>query len=173
MPRRIYTYQPEMHWDALNLLSSLGSAVLAVGFLLFLIDAVRSARSGMLAGDNPWAAPTLEWATASPPPAYNFARLPVVRSADPLWDDVNELPVASGLSLDRREVLVTTLTDAVPQARESSSRNSIWPFWTAIATTMMLIASIFTPWAVAWGSIPIAVAVIGWFWPKGVPEDES
>ena len=62
---------------------------------------------------------------------------------------------------------------AEPQAREASPRNSIWPFWTAIATSVMLIWSIFTPWAVVWGSIPIAIALIGWFWPKGTPEDES
>ena len=105
--------------------------------------------------------------------AYNFALLPVVRSADPLWDRPDELLVATGFRVDQREVVVTTLTDAVPQARETSEGNSIWPFWTAIATSIMLIASIFTPWAVVWGSIPIAVAVIGWFWPKGVPEDDS
>jgi cytochrome c oxidase subunit I len=173
MPRRVYTYQPEMHWDALNLLSSAGSAVLALGFLLFLIDTVRSAWRGPMAADNPWSAPTLEWATASPPPAYNFARIPVVRSAEPLWDQRDELPVASGLGLDRREVVVTSLTEAIPQARETSQGNSIWPLWTAIATSVMLIASVFTPWAVVWGSIPIAVALVGWFWPKGTAEDDS
>jgi cytochrome c oxidase subunit 1 len=173
MPRRIYTYQPEMHWDALNVLSSAGSAVLALGFLLFLIDTVRSACRGPGAADNPWSAPTLEWATASPPPAYNFARIPVVRSAEPLWDQRDELPVASGLGLDRREVVVTSLTEAIPQARETSQGNSIWPLWTAIATSVMLIASVFTPWAVVWGSIPIAVALVGWFWPKGTAEDDS
>jgi cytochrome c oxidase subunit 1 len=45
--------------------------------------------------------------------------------------------------------------------------------WAAIATTVMLIWSIFSPWAVVWGSIPIAITLIGWFWPKGTPEDES
>ncbi|MFL6812457.1 MAG: hypothetical protein ACJ8EK_00280, partial [Bradyrhizobium sp.] len=59
------------------------------------------------------------------------------------------------------------------EARETSPRNSIWPFLAAVATTVMLIASIFTPWAVVWGSIPLAVALVGWFWPKGTPEDES
>jgi cytochrome c oxidase subunit I len=173
MPRRIYTYQPEMQWDKLNLLSSAGSAVLALGFVLFLVDAMRSLRSGEVAADNPWFASTLEWATASPPPAYNFARIPAVSGTDPLWGQRDELSVASGLSLDRREVVVTSLTEAIPQVRETSQGNSIWPLWTAIATSVMLIASIFTPWAVVWGSIPIAVALVGWFWPKGSPEDDS
>jgi cytochrome c oxidase subunit 1 len=173
MPRRVYTYQPEMHWDALNLLSSAGSAVLALGFLLFLIDAIGSNWRGPKAPDNPWSAPTLDWATASPPPAYNFARIPIVSSAEPLWERPDELDVASGLSLDRREVVVTSLTEAVPQARETSQGNSIWPLWTAIATSVMLIASIFTPWAVVWGAIPVGIALVGWFWPKGMPEDDS
>jgi cytochrome c oxidase subunit 1 len=173
MPRRVYTYQPEMGWSNLNLFVSVSSAVLAAGFILFAIDAFRSARRGAFAGDNPWNASTLEWATTSPPPPYNFARIPVVSSASPLWDAGDALPVASGLGIHRRELLITSLDDATPQARETSPRDSIWPFWSAIATTVMLVASIFTPWAIVWGSIPVAIALIGWFWPKGHPEDEA
>src|SRR5215213_2020600 len=83
MPRRVYTYQPEMGWNGMNLFVSLSALILAVGFLLFFVDAVRSARHGKPAGDNPWNAPTLEWATASPPPPYNFRHIPVVASAYP------------------------------------------------------------------------------------------
>jgi cytochrome c oxidase subunit I+III len=173
MPRRIYTYQHDMPWAELNLFVSMSSIVLALGFLLFFIDAVRSARWGAPAGGNPWNASSLEWATASPPPPFNFARIPVVRSADPLWQDTDVLLVAGGLRTDRRELIISTVTEAQPQARESSPRNSIWPLWAAIATTVMLIWSIFSPWAVVWGSIPIAITLIGWFWPKGDPEDDS
>ena len=173
MPRRVYTYQPEMPWGGLNMFVSLSAVVLAAGFLLFFIDAFRSARSGSLAGANPWAASTLEWATSSPPPAYNFRRIPVVDSREPLWETPDELPVASGLRLDRRELIVSTVVEAVAESRESSPRNSIWPLWAAIATAIMLIWSIFSPWAVVWGSIPVAITLIGWFWPKGSPEDES
>jgi len=172
MPRRVYTYQPELAWSGLNLMISLSALVLASGFLLFAIDVVRSARTGPVAGPNPWGAPTLEWATASPPAPYNFARIPVVRSGEPLWDD-EELCVATGLCVDRRELLVSTVASSTPQARESSPRDSIWPLLAAVAASMVLVWSIFTPWAVVWGSIPIAIALIGWFWPKGVPEDES
>jgi cytochrome c oxidase subunit I+III len=77
------------------------------------------------------------------------------------------------LRVDRRELIVTSLATAEPQVREASPRNSIWPFWTAIATTVMLIWSIFSPWAVVWGSIPVAVTLVGWFWPKSVSEDEA
>jgi len=173
MPRRIYTYQPEMPWAGLNMFISLSGIVLAAGFLLFFIDAIRSARSGPIAPANPWGASTLEWATSSPPPSYNFARLPVVESLEPLSDRADPLGFVEGLHTDRREVLITSVVEARAEARESSVGNSIWPLLAALATSAMLIWSIFTPWAVVWGSIPIAIALIGWFWPKGDPEDES
>jgi len=173
MPRRIYTYQPDLPWHGLNLFVSASAAVLAAGFIVFFIDVFVSARSGNPAGDNPWDAPTLEWATSSPPPAYNFAHIPVVGSANPLWEQQGSLDVANGLHTDRREIVITTLTTAEPQARESSPQNSIWPLFAAIATSIMLVWSIFSPWAVVWGSIPVAITLVGWFWPKGTPEDEA
>ncbi|MFL6836045.1 MAG: cytochrome c oxidase subunit I [Bradyrhizobium sp.] len=173
MPRRIYTYQPDMPWYGLNVFVSVSSLMLVTGFLVFFADAIRSARVGVPAAENPWGAPTLEWATASPPPSYNFPQIPVVDGSNPLWDQPDCLAVASGLRTDRRELIVSTVAAAKPQAREASPKNSLWPFWAAVATTVMLIASIFTPWAVVWGSIPVAVALIGWFWPKATPEDES
>jgi cytochrome c oxidase subunit I len=173
MPRRVYTYQAEMHWGGMNLFVSLSAVLLALGFLLFFVDALRSIRRGAPAGDNPWRAPTLEWATSSPPPEYNFTHIPVVTSAEPLWQDPDVLPVCSGLRVDRRELLVTSVNETQPQARESSPRNSIWPFLAALATTVMLITSIFSPWALLWGSIPLLVTLIGWFWPKGTVEDDG
>jgi cytochrome c oxidase subunit I+III len=173
MPRRIYAYQPELPWHGLNLFISASSVILIAGFLLFFFDAIRSSRYGLPAGPNPWDAPTLEWATSSPPPSYNFARIPVVNGSNPLWEEPDTLFVASGLSVDRRELVVTSVAAAKPEAREASPRNSIWPLCTAIATTVELIWSIFSPWAVVWGSIPVAITLIGWFWPKSVPEDQS
>ncbi|QIX24939.1 cytochrome c oxidase subunit I [Agrobacterium pusense] len=173
MPRRIYTYQPEMPWAGLNLFVSLSAVVLATGFLVFFIDVVRSFAKGRPAGDNPWGAATLEWATASPPPPFNFRSIPVVGSRDPLWENTGELPVVAGMRVDRREILVTSVVEALPEAREASPTDSVWPFWAAIATSIMLIWSMFSPWAVVWGSIPIAVALIGWFWPKGMAEEEA
>jgi cytochrome c oxidase subunit I+III len=173
MPRSVYTYQAEMHWGGMNLFVSVSAVLLALGFLLFFVDALRSIRRGAPAGDNPWRAPTLEWATSSPPPEYNFTHIPVVTGAEPLWQDPDVLPVCSGLRVDRRELLVTSVNETQPQARESSPRNSIWPFLAALATTVMLITSIFSPWALLWGSIPLLVTLIGWFWPKGTVEDDG
>jgi cytochrome c oxidase subunit 1 len=173
MPRRIYTYQPDLPWTHLNLLVSAGSLVLFASFALFAWNVAKSWRYGSLAGDNPWEAGTLEWATASPPLPHNFDRTPVVTSREPLWADRDSLPVATGLSVDNREVVVTALTDARAQLRESSPEPSIWPLITAIAITIAFVASIFTPWAAVWGSALIAIPVTCWFWPKGDKEDEQ
>src|SRR4029077_10776293 len=70
----------------LNLLSTIGSFVLAFGILLILLNVLWSVARGAPAGNDPWGANTLEWSVASPPPAYNFATIPVVRSANPNWD---------------------------------------------------------------------------------------
>jgi cytochrome c oxidase subunit 1 len=173
MPRRIYTYPAEMEWGGLNLLSSLGAAVFALSFALFVWNIVTSARRGAAAEDNPWDAGTLEWATASPPPPYNFDLIPLVTSADPLWAEPGALPVVAGLAVDDRQLLVTTVSEARADLRESSPEPSIWPLLAAIAVAVLFIGSIFTPWAVVWGAVPVTVALIGWFWPKGSREDEE
>jgi cytochrome c oxidase subunit I+III len=173
MPRRVYTYTPEMGWDHLNLLSTAGATVLFLSFVLFLYNVLTSMRRGALAGDNPWGAGTLEWATTSPPPPQNFSRLPLVTHREPLWAERGDYPVVVGLAVDHRQLLVTTLTEARPDIRESSPEPSIWPLITAIVTAIFFIGSIFTPWAVVWGTPPVAVALIGWFWPKGTKEDEE
>ena len=173
MPRRVYTYTADMDWGHLNLLSSGGAVIFALSFALLLVNVIYSLRKGALAGDNPWDASTLEWATSSPPPPQNFDRIPVVKHRDPLWADSESLPVVAGLSIERREVLLTSLAEAEPQTREASPEPSIWPLLTAIATTVFFIGSIFTPWAVLWGTPAMAVTLIGWFWPTGSPEDEE
>ncbi len=167
MPRRVYTYPAETGWGDINMLSSLSALVLATGVLLFVVNALTSWRRGRVAGPNPWDAPGLEWAVASPPPHYNFSHAPVVQSRDPLWTARDEgLPVMQGMAVKTREVLITSAGSAQPEAREASPPPSLWPLIAAIATTILFIWSIFWEWALVWGSIPLAVALIGWFWPR-------
>jgi hypothetical protein len=170
MPRRVYTYPPGMGWSALNLAASIGAGVIALSVLLFIVNVALSARRGTRVGENPWGASTLEWATASPPPPYNFERPPIVRAREPLWERVDEPrsepTQVTGLAERTREVLVTTVLDALPDHRASFPVPSIWPFASTIAVTVLFIGSIFTPWAVVWGSIPVAIAVTLWFWPR-------
>jgi cytochrome c oxidase subunit I+III len=168
MPRRVYTYQAGMGWDNLNLLATIGAVTLASGIFLSLVNAVRSARAGERAPADPWGAGTLEWATESPPPPCNFHVVPVVYGRDPVWQPPPQgAPThVSGLSADSREQLVTTVLDALPDHRMSFPNPSPWPFLSAVATTILFIGSIFTPWAIVWGSVPVAVALFFWFWPR-------
>ncbi len=86
MPRRIYTYPADRGWEIWNLVVSLGVPLQIAGILIFVVNIARSLRRGPLAGDDPWDAWTLEWATTSPPPPYNFEVVPAVSSRRPLWD---------------------------------------------------------------------------------------
>jgi cytochrome c oxidase subunit I len=86
MPRRIYEYDASAGWNVYNLISSIGSWVLAIGVLLSVINIVRALKSGPNAGPDPWKANTLEWFVPSPPPVNNFDLVPRVRSVEPMKD---------------------------------------------------------------------------------------
>jgi len=86
MPRRIYTYEASRGWEGWNQIVSVGAAFQAAAILVLVVNVIWSLYKGKPAGNDPWDAWTLEWATTSPPPSYNFAELPEVRSRRPLWD---------------------------------------------------------------------------------------
>ena len=173
MPRRVYTYLPELGWGSLNLLSTLGAATLAASVLLFLVNVVRSLRSGAPADADPWGADTLEWAAASPPRPYNFALVPVVDGRAPLWQSPEGLPVLTGLRTDVRDVLVTTLLDAEPDSRHRHPPPTIWPLLAGIATAITFITLIFTPWGLVIGLPLLFLGFLGWAWPRGRDHEEQ
>jgi heme/copper-type cytochrome/quinol oxidase subunit 1 len=166
MPRRVYTYPPGLGLEVPNLLSTIGAFVVGLAVVLFVVNCLLSLYRGAIAGPNPWGAATLEWETSSPPRVYNFEHVPVVESNTPLWDLNGDLPVVTGLRVDQKEMLLTTVVAAAPDVREPVPEPSLWPFIAAIAVGVVFIASIFSPWAIAVGIIPCFIALAAWFWPK-------
>ncbi|WP_429614624.1 cytochrome c oxidase subunit I [Variovorax sp. W2I14] len=170
MPRRVYSYPAEMGWGAMNFIATLGALMIAASVLVFIVNLWRSRRHGEPAGADPWGGGTLEWATASPPSAANFEAIPVVYGCNPVWEaglrPVGAPTAVGGLAVDAREQLVTSVLDAQPDHRSQFPQPSVWPFVSAVATTVLFVGSIFTPWAVVWGAVPVAVAMTLWFWPR-------
>ncbi|ABE36093.1 cytochrome c oxidase, subunit I [Paraburkholderia xenovorans LB400] len=165
MPRRVWTYPAGMGWDGMNLIATLGAYMIGVSVLLFIVNVVMSLRHGARAAANPWGAGTLEWSVPSAPPPHNFDVLPVIHGRAPLWEPAAAPRAVAGLAVHAREVLTTSALDARPDTRPLFPGPSLWPFLSAIATTIFFIGSIFTPSAVWWGTVPVAVAMICWFWP--------
>ena len=86
MPRRINDYAANGGWELMNMIATIGAFMVAVGLMIFTGNILYSMKRGEKAGDNPWDANTLEWATSSPPPPHNFDSLPEIHSERPLFD---------------------------------------------------------------------------------------
>jgi cytochrome c oxidase subunit 1 len=87
MPRRYSTYSFESGWWFWNAVATVGALFIALSVLVFLLNALRTAQTPQEVGANPWDAPTIDWATPSPPPIYNFRVIPFITHRDPLWHD--------------------------------------------------------------------------------------
>jgi cytochrome c oxidase subunit I+III len=170
MPRRIYTYVAETGWGDLNLLATIGAGTIGLSVLLFVANVAISLRRGVLAHANPWLASTLEWAVASPPPAYNFYYPPSVADAEPLWHEPDKQPVVVGLSTEKREVLNTTIIDAVPEHRYELATDSIWPLLLGIVVGLTMTGVIFTAWAIPVGMFFALIVLYAWFWRGNEPK---
>ena len=166
MTRRVYTYLASTGWGTLNLVASIGAAIIVSGMTVFVVNLVMSWRGGTRAGPNPWDADTLEWLTSSPPPPYNFADTPVVTSRSGLWAYGDEIPVVTGLQTHRPYGLVTTVMDAEPVLRHEHPGPSIAPLVFAMVVTGMLIGGIFTPWAYPAGFALLPIPWLMWAWPR-------
>ena len=106
MPRRIYTYTSDMGWDLWNLLSTFGVFIMGAGILIFVLNVVYSYIFGKQSGNDPWDARTIEWSISSPPPEYNFEKIPLIQSLDAFWEHKrNGTPIepASGGSENSEE----------------------------------------------------------------------
>ena len=171
MPRRIYTYPSQMGWSPINLIVSIGAFLFAFGILLFLINVLWSRLFGEPAGPNPWDGPTMEWATPSPPPAYNFTVLPTINSRHPLWEgrltpDRQSL-VDRGPVLDNgRETFGTSPLDGVPNEVLRMPSDSLWPFLLTVALSVVFVGLLTRIWWLSGvGGGLLAITIVGWLWP--------
>jgi cytochrome c oxidase subunit 1 len=146
MTRRVYTYSRDMNFDYWNGVATIGSFLIALSVLVFLHNFFRSLRKGEIAGDNPWDAPTLEWATTSPPPPYNFAVTPQVHSRYPLWEETHPDQVVERdredevkVAIAGQAVGVTHVPDDQESAEEHGGERGPTPhlpnpsYWPAVA----------------------------------------
>jgi heme/copper-type cytochrome/quinol oxidase subunit 1 len=163
MPRRVYTYQSGLGLDAANMVSTIGAYVFAIGLAMTLWNVVRSRFSGALAGPNPWGAATLEWHTASPPEAFNFAHMPIVSGREPLWTD----GVRSGPAFDDGRLSPrTTVLDAELEHTVELPHDNIWTVLMSIVLLAVFAAVLVRwYWTAAIGVAATLLCAARWMWP--------
>ena len=174
MPRRVYTYAGDLGWNFLNLLSSIGAFILALGVLLFFIDAARTVFKKKVAHGNPWNAPTLEWL---PQEDYGMRSIPQVNTREPLWDRptlVAEVVAGRhwlpGTHSGGRETLVTSWRDAVPQHLLVLPGDSWWPLIAAAGTAGFFLLLTVAQVAIAFAcGITAIAAILIWLWQTDTP----
>jgi heme/copper-type cytochrome/quinol oxidase subunit 1 len=174
MARRVYTYPHGLGWDPYNLSETIGAFILAAGLLLIFANLAYSRLAGPPAGPDPFYGGTLEWATTSPPPHYNFETIPRIRSKEPTWDqpelrDGAQPPSDGGRPLDAGHFqLSTSMLDATPEAALHLPEDSLWPFGLTLALTAffygLLLGSVIVTIA---GAAACLVGTAGWLWPRG------
>lgn len=174
MPRRNYTYPPGLGWSFLNALETIGSYVLTVGLVMIVANLLVSYFRGAEAGNDPFGGDTLEWSTTSPPPAYNYAVIPTVTSAYPMWD--NEDREADSRRLDRGEGLLnrghetpaTTVQDAEWDEILSMPPHSAWPPVSALMLAGIFAMLLLHHYWIAFGFLVAGMLVLFRWHYKGI-----
>jgi cytochrome c oxidase subunit I+III len=176
--RRISTYLPEDGWTTINLISSVGSFVIAIGFAIVILEVILNTASARRGGRNPWGAGTLEWAMSTPAPSYNFASLPHVTGRDPLTDDP-KLPHALARGEGYlatpgrwRETLTVDIATGQPDFHVIYPGNTRLPILMAAVTGVFFLSLLLKfYWTVPVAVIGVAVLVWRWVWALGRTED--
>jgi len=177
--RRISTYAPEDGWTAINLISSVGSFVLAIGIGMILIDVVLHALTATRGRRNPWGAGTLEWAMMTPAPAYNFASLPHVTGREPLTllpDLATALARGEGYLGEPRHGWRETLT--VDIASGKPDMHVLYPANTRLPILMSAVTGVFFVslllkfyWTIPVAVVGVAYLAWRWAWVLGRTDD--
>ena len=170
----MYTYNDYGGWQFLNLMTSIGSFIFAIGVLLFFVNVLKSLKSGLPAGNNPWDGPTLEWSVASPPPPYNFAVIPTVASRHPLWESRIGADGALFSSLERgmlldsgKETIATSALDAAPEMILEMPKDSAAPVLLAGGLCALFAGLLLKFWSiVGLSGLVVGAALILWLWPR-------
>ena len=179
MPRRVASYAGGLGWDLPNLVSSIGSFVMAIGFFLLLLDLVLSAFIGRRSVRNPWGAPTLEWAQATPPPLYNFASQPRVTDREPMWSDPElAARMAAGggylgsIDVQEQQSLGTDPLSAEPTHVIRLPRPDWRPLACGLAVGSVFMALLFKVYWLAPVGATVSLALFwSWAWSIGLRED--
>jgi cytochrome c oxidase subunit I len=143
MPRRVFTYPDLPWWGTLNLVSTVGAFFMGLAALVLVANVLHSMRRGKLAGDNPWEAWSLEWATTSPPPHDNFSEVPPVRGRRPLWDLAHA-----------GENAAASVAPPKPQRVLDKSAVAVWCFIASEAAFFLILIAAYVFFNLA-GSIPL------------------
>ncbi len=179
--RRTWTYDAGQGWEALNLVASVASFVMAIGFALIVLDVAVNAFVAVRGRRNPWGAGTLEWSAAIPSPTYGFASIPIVRSRYPLHDDPDlALKIARGegylgdVTRNRRENLIVTTAQGKPSQVVVLPGNSLLPFLLAVVTSTSFLAPLFGAYILAGAALVgvVALAMV-WAWGLGSRTDQG
>ncbi|HET9153218.1 MAG TPA: cytochrome c oxidase subunit I [Solirubrobacterales bacterium] len=169
MPRRNYTYSPEMGWTGLNLIETLGAYLLAIGLLSVFVNLAVSLFKGEEAGNDPFGGDTLEWSTTSPPPEYNYAVIPKVSSPYAMWDTEDREEDARNLERGRKvleqghETAASTAVDAEWDEILDMPSNSAWPPLVALAMTGVFAMVLLQQWFAAAIFVAVLLCTVAGF----------
>jgi cytochrome c oxidase subunit 1 len=189
MPRRIYRYPAGRGWDFWNFVATVGSFIIALSVLVFIINVLKTRKTEKV-GEDPWDARTLEWTTASPPPEYNFEEVPIVTARDELWhrkytEDEHGRPVLRSTPESERHAEGVAPGELLPpeeSVEEHEEHNghhihmpspSYYPLVASIGLPMVAYGLMFKAWPVAViGGLTTLGSLYGWaLEPATAPED--
>jgi cytochrome c oxidase subunit I+III len=177
MTRRVYTYSPHLGWDAYNLSETIGSFILTAGLLLIFGNLLWSRFRGPFAGPDPFFGGTLEWATTSPPPEYNFPVIPKVTSPYPNWDradreeDVRRLVAGTLVLEEGHETPASTVRDGYLDEVLSMPPESPWPIVVAACIALMFVMLLVSHFVIACVFAGLALLALA-AWHLREPEAE-
>jgi cytochrome c oxidase subunit 1 len=162
MPRRIYTYDTGQGWNLYNAMSTVGAMIFPIAMVIFIYNFFKSRRSGEIAGPNPWGAGTLEWTIPSPPPEYNFAKIPIVTSRYPIWE---------GKEADHESARINAQEGKTPaELGIIIPYSTIKPLLVALGLVVMFCGLISSKAFIAIGALTMVISLYSWLLSPLEPE---